>query len=141
MRVGAAGAGGYGEADHPDVSEDDEVEGAGAAGAGAAKVQGGAALTPEDYFFAFLTITICLLIWEILIGQKPRMIYFFLAGLLVSIAYLTKFAAILFLPVNAISIFYFSLQDCGAFSWDDKAVFSGCFQGGGFFAGYRGIHN
>ncbi len=63
-----------------------------------------------DYFFSLLTITICWLTWKF--SLAPRPLYFFLLGCLISLAYLTKYLAILYCPVVAIVIFCVFMRHC-----------------------------
>jgi len=63
-----------------------------------------------DFFYSFLIITICWLIWDTLTNQTHKAGRYALAGLLVSIAYLTKYSGILFGYAGMASILYYFIR-------------------------------
>ena len=65
-----------------------------------------------DYLFSFLTITICWLTWRF--PKTKRLAYFILLGILIGLAYLTKYMGGIYCLVSAVSIFcYFIRQHDG----------------------------
>jgi 4-amino-4-deoxy-L-arabinose transferase-like glycosyltransferase len=68
----------------------------------------------SDQFFCLLVITICWYLWTILNDKEQRNWKYFIAGLLISLAYLTKHSGLLFCLFGSASIFYwFSRQKDG----------------------------
>ena len=67
----------------------------------------------SDQFFCLLLITICWYVWAILNDKDQRNWKYFIAGLLISFAYLTKYSGLLFCLAGAASIFWFSRQRDG----------------------------
>jgi len=68
----------------------------------------------SDQFFCLLVITLCWYVWTILDERNQRNWKYFIAGLLISLAYLTKYSGLLLCLAGAASIFYrFSRQEGG----------------------------
>lgn len=59
----------------------------------------------SDQFFCFLLVAICWYVWTILNDKEQRLWKYGLAGVLMSLAYLTKFSGLLFGLAGAASIF------------------------------------
>jgi hypothetical protein len=69
-----------------------------------------------DFFYSFLMMIICWLIWDTLTHRNSQTGRFILAGFLVSLAYVTKFSGILFGYAGMASILYYFVryqQDLG----------------------------
>jgi len=60
-----------------------------------------------DFFYSFLIIIICWFIWDILTDQTHQAGRCVLAGVLIGVAYLTKFSGILFGVAGMASIIYY----------------------------------
>ncbi len=60
-----------------------------------------------DYFFTFLTITVFWFLWEILSNENAKPRHFVLAGMLISITYLTKYHGMIYAVLAVILIFSF----------------------------------
>ena len=68
----------------------------------------------SDQFFCLLLIATCWYVWTNLNDKDQRSWKYFVAGLLMSFAYLTKYSGLLFCLAGAASIFYcFSRQENG----------------------------
>jgi hypothetical protein len=68
----------------------------------------------SDHFFCLLFITICWYVWAIVNDRDQHCRKYFIAGFLMSLAYLAKHSGLLFLLAGAVSIlWYFSRQENG----------------------------
>lgn len=67
----------------------------------------------SDYFFCFLIITSCWLLWNALNSSQYKEVKFIAVGILVGITYLTKFSGILLCALGAGSIFYYYSKQNG----------------------------
>jgi 4-amino-4-deoxy-L-arabinose transferase-like glycosyltransferase len=65
----------------------------------------------SDYFFTFLTITVFWLIWDVLTRENQKAASFVFAGILISLAYLTKYHGMIYCLWAIILIFYFFRQN------------------------------
>ena len=63
-----------------------------------------------DFFYSFLIIVICWLIWDTLTNRRYRAARYLLAGVLISIAYLTKFSGIIFGCAALASVLYYFVR-------------------------------
>jgi hypothetical protein len=68
-----------------------------------------------DFFFSFLNIIICWLIWDTLTLHSRQAGRYVLAGVLVSMAYLTKFSGVVFGVAAIASILYYFVRSQGDF--------------------------
>ncbi len=72
---------------------------------------GPVSLLYADYFFSLLTVTICWLLLSVLAGESRKNEGFVLAGILLSVACLTKFSAVSLCLASAVSVLcYFSTR-------------------------------
>ena len=63
-----------------------------------------------DFFYSFLVIIICWLIWDTLAHRSYQAARYLLAGVLISIAYLTKFSGIIFGCAALASVLYYFVR-------------------------------
>ena len=60
-----------------------------------------------DFFYSFLIIIICWLLWDTLTNRSRQAVRYVIIGVLISIAYLTKYSGILFGYASMASILYY----------------------------------
>lgn len=61
----------------------------------------------SDYFYSFLILMICWLIWDTLSNRNQGIRRYIFAGILIGIAYLTKYSAVIFCFASVASILYY----------------------------------